>query len=125
MGGEQQVFYIVRFETKRPKVLLDGRTVSIPYTSYYKRKDKEVAAPHLAAFMDEKLAEQIKQLYPEKNPTASKELGYLTDNDPFYASLESVGEAVSAQELETTIRAALRVLQKNEVQAVLDKVLQE
>jgi hypothetical protein len=81
--------------------------------------------PHLAAFMDEKLAEQIKQLYPEKNPTVSKELSYLTDNDPFYVSLEEVGEAVSAQELETTIRAALRVLPKSEVQAISDKVLEE
>jgi hypothetical protein len=117
-----QDYFIVRFETKRPKVFPDGRTVSIPHTSYYKSKGKDVLAPHLAAFLDEKLAEQIKQLYPEKNPTVSKESGYLTDNDPFYASLQEVGEAVSAQELESTIRAALRVLSKTEIQNILDKV---
>lgn len=125
MAGEPQTYFIIRFETKRPKTFPDGRTVNIASTTYYKRKNKEVPAPHLAAFMDEKLAEQIKQLYPEKNPTVSKELGYLTDNDPFYMSLESVGEAVSIQELESIIRSALRTLQKNEVQTICDKVLAE
>lgn len=123
-NGTPTTYYILEFRYHTPRTLPGGRIIKVTWPRYYKKKGEETDHLHLSPFLSRDLAEQLKQLYPEKNPTVREESAVLGD-EHIFATLDELGEAVSVSELEATIRAALRVLSKNEVQASLDKVLAE
>jgi hypothetical protein len=122
-GGEEKYAYI-EFPKLSKVLLRDGRTVFLP--SFYVKHGHDSKERHQAALLTPDLAAQIAALYPDKSPKIHDETRHTDDSTaPLPKELFELGEAVSAQELESTVRAALRVLKKNEVQTILDKVLQE
>jgi hypothetical protein len=122
-NGEEKYAYI-EFPKGSKTPLRNGRTVFLP--SFYVKHGQESKQRHQAVFLTPELAAQVAALYPEKNPEIHEEIRHTDDSTvPLFKELFEVGESVSVQELESTIRRALRTLQKNEVQTILDKVLQE
>jgi len=118
------IYYIVRFDVKKPKTLPDGRVVSLPERSFYAGKNKkEVAGPHQAAYLNKEIADAVATFYPEKAPKVIEENNYLADHelDSIHTTLASVGESITASELESTVRAALRSLTKKEVDAAVKR----
>lgn len=118
------VYYIVRFEAKRPKILPDGREVSFTERTYYTGKGKkEVVGPHQAAYLDKPIAEAVVSFYPEKKPQIIEENNYLTESeaDSVHTTLATLGESVSAEELESTVRAALRSMTKTEAKDIFER----
>src|SRR6266446_2162790 len=96
-AGDEKYAYI-EFP-KGQKREINGRTVYLP--SFYVKHGQNTNQRHQASFLTPELAAQMpKELF-------------------------EVGEAVSASDLEFSLRLALRTISKADVQLVVDKVLAE
>ncbi|SRR6266404_2075090 len=121
-AGDEKYAYI-EFP-KGQKREINGRTVYLP--SFYVKHGQNTNQRHQASFLTPELAAQIAALYSDKNPEIHEETRHTNDSTaPMPKELFEVGEAVSASDLEFSLRLALRTISKADVQLVVDKVLAE
>ena len=132
MAGEQRIYFVVKFEEKRPHELPTGRIIQIDSPKFYIKKNKEGNKPHEATHLTQELAQQIIERYPGRNPKIEEEREYVYDETPsLKAELFEVGEVEpppkptpsSAQALEDAVRNAIRDLPKLEVMAIVNKIV--